>query len=283
MPAPIASQLTPADLDTFADIDRVSLVWTAADLLDPLDVTEFTIARGATLYPVTYQALGAGTYKVSADVGLFPGDKSVNITATAKTVAAVSGSASWSFDCRGGEGAGAPLDLPSHSVALAAMLAELPNINPLVAGGIARASHTPAGTFGLAIHAAIFVEQLVAAADAAPAHFVAAKSFLILLGLATLTAGAFESLAGLESSTADQGRVPSQDTLSSLTAELGLFAKPGQQSLEAGKPTTVSIEATLTAGKKTSAAGLESADVQGGSGEVAIFDACDDALDAARE
>lgn len=99
MGAPTASEITPIDGDTLADIDDISVIWTP-DISDPIDITMFDNKKGITSYPTNYVAMPAGVFKAYANVELFPEDTNITVTFEAKSMSGALASVSSTFDCR---------------------------------------------------------------------------------------------------------------------------------------------------------------------------------------
>lgn len=280
MPQPIHSNLTPDDLSTDADIGEVSLVWTAADLDDPLDPALFTIERNGVAFPVQALALGGGAFRVSADVGLFPDDSGVVIEAFAETEGGETNTVTWSFDCRTSGVVSMVSDVGMRGPMSASAIAELPNINPEITGATVFGDLVPAPALAFFEKVEFRAGDFGSVGEFTLAKVSAARSFLILAGRGAVGSGEPDIAPGSHSETADQGS-HGRPALVLFNSDLGQRKYSVKNQANAGRENKNSFtgRASLTTGDEVIDELDQAAEIASGSGVDSQFDLADATLD----
>jgi hypothetical protein len=280
MAAPIASQVTPANGETLADLDVVSVVWTPQSG-DAIDTTQFTVMRGATSLTPILTPLGAGIWKVSAEASLWPDETNVSITFGAKSVSAAAATATTTFATRGGWQDAEQLNVETTPITGG----EVQRLRALVAVA-------PAGD-SVRLHTEFYFQQsdtvkmsvtvysFIGAADMAMLLVSVTHPIEDVLGMCSIGIGPNVEGRALNLAELD-GLMANQVALDQITLSGPALNQSGAGCLDIGVPFVNPAPAAATVGKQIDATALAALDACEGSGMVANVDLLEAALDDIR-
>lgn len=269
MPAPLLSQIAPADGTLDADLADVSAVATAAGG-DAVDLAEFKVKRGAVEFQVHILPLGAGAFRFSANVGLFPDDEAVTITFISKSVSGATVTQAITISCRGalGSQAGA-LQLGYFEQIAAGLKASLSMQS--VTAGLGIVSHHARSSLGGFTLADLTSYVFTGASDIAPLQVSPARQFRILGVRCAVDVGLQHVHASLQAADILGAQIkPAQ--LAAVEVDVSPVIAFTRAGLEIGTPGAWLVIAALAVGKQQRACLLEGVEIEGGDSLPAFVD-----------